>query len=234
MDSDNMEKAKTPKRWAMYLSPGSTSLLFQPEWPWNIHEHPKTRTVDTDNWAHHHLPGWISLGSNGNQHSALSGTKQRSSTAALEGEEIHPLCVFTLPFCVSFSPWQQREKNLESLTLFMIHTVGIIQSRPAVKPLLPCDGKGHFWLSDCSRSLLLISHEETITDFQEKPRLPVWNTRGLEKPRDLSTEVRHTPMGKVLSSWHRESFCACKHLITLHLLWNPLLKSCFNSPTAAS
>lgn len=100
--------------------------------------------------------------------------------------------------------------------------------------LATCDGKGHFWMSDCSRRLLFISHEETIIGLQGKPRLPVWKTRDLEKPRDLSTEVRHTPMGKVLSSWYRESFWACKHLITLHLLWSPLLKSCFNSPTAAS
>lgn len=87
------------------------------------------------------------------------------------------------------------------------------------------DGKGHFWMPDCCRRLLLISHEETITGLQGKPRLPIRERRELEKPRDLSTEVRHTPMGTVLSSWHRESSWACKHLITLHLLWSPLWKS---------
>lgn len=100
--------------------------------------------------------------------------------------------------------------------------------------LATCDGKRHFWMSDCCRRLLFISHEETITGLQGKPRLPARKRRDLEKPRGLSTEVRHTPMGKVLNSWYRESSCACRHLITLHLLWSPLLKSCFNSPTAAS
>lgn len=106
------------------------------------------------------------------------------------------------------------------------HAEGCNQNRPAIKlHLLHVMEKDNFWMVDCSKRLLFTSHKETITHLQGKSRLPVWKTRELEKQRDLSTQVRHTLMGKVLNFWYKEYFYACKHLITLHLLDSPLLKS---------
>lgn len=160
-------------------------------------------------------------------------TKEQNSCSG-RGRNPSTMCIYTSFLCLFFTLTAEGEEPGVPHTPHGPHWGNHPEQTCSKASPATCDGKGHLWTSDCSTRLLFISHEETITALQGKPRLPFWKRRNLEKPRDLSTEVRHTPMGKVLSSWYRESSCACKHLITLHLPWSPLLKSCFNSPTAAS
>lgn len=143
MGSGNMEEAKTPQRWAIYLSPDYLPAFLArmtTEYPWT------SQDKDSGHWQLSSSPP-ARLDFTGFQWKpALSFDRnQAKEQHSCSGrEEIHPLCVFTLPFCVSFSPWQQRKKNLESLRLLMIHTEGIIQNRPAVKPHCHMWWKRHF------------------------------------------------------------------------------------------